>query len=320
VSSNTLPAQLNRQTCRQIINRLRDGLPPPAAVIEYLSVGTEKYLERARQGMKKAANGGFDSTILVGTYGIGKSHLLRRVQVMAEAEGFATRYLEIGGGVYFNNPEAIAERIAGEQIRGQLPQGRGYYTDRKFINQLNYVADYERRNGAKTKGLVLLLDELENSFDWTNLPYLSSRIKAYRYMQTLFCGHSERVDNRYHLSHLYVMIAMTPGVLERAMKDEPGYTATNGGWQANPAAEWEEGGLPDRLEIAPLSHQQALDLLKRIRAIHSRAFDWDASQFLGSKALVDITLSWEYDGSNRDERQLVKTIISRLEIAEQRRS
>ena len=137
--SRDLPAHLNKQTCRKIINRLRDGLPPPAEAIAYLSVGVEPYLERARQGLSRAGAGGFDSTILVGSYGIGKSHLLRRVQVMAEAEGFATRYLEVGGGVYFNNPEEIARRIAGEKYRDQLPEGRGYYTDRPPTNEQSFL-------------------------------------------------------------------------------------------------------------------------------------------------------------------------------------
>ena len=317
--SNKLPAHLDKQECRKIINRLKDGLPPPAEAIEYLSIGAKPYLERARQGLAMADNGRFDSTILVGPYGIGKSHLLRRVQVMAEAEGFATRYLEIGGGIYFNNPEGIAQRIAGETYRDELPLGRGYYTDRKFINQLNYVSRREQKNGRKAKGLVILLDELENSFDWSNLPLLKSRIKAYRYLDTLFYGHSESPDNQYGLINMYVMLAITPGVLERAMMEEPGYFYREGEWRANPAVQWRNGGLPDQIEIKPLQHLQAMDLLKRIREIHSRSFDWDAGQFVDSKELVQIAQSWEYDGVNRDERELVKAIISRLEIAEQRR-
>lgn len=318
MDGHMLPAHFTKQTCRQVINRLRDGLPPPAEAIEYLSVGAEPYLRRAQLGLIRAATGGFDSTILVGSYGIGKTHLLSRIQVLAQAEGFTTRYLEVGGGVYFNNPEEIARRIAGDKYRDQLPLGEGYYTDRKFINQLNYVTERERYEHS-AKGLVLLLDELENSFDWSNLPQLRSRIKAYRYLDTLFCGHSESTYNQYQLTHLYVMLALTPGVLESAMAEEPGYYYRPGEWRANPAVEWQQGGLPDRLEIAPLAYSPTMHLLKRIREIHSRAFDWDASQVLGSRELTDIALSWQLAGNAQDERQLVKEVITRLELAEQSR-
>lgn len=317
--SNKLPSNWDSQFCRRVVNRLRDGLPPPVEAIHFLSLGTESYLERARQGMKQAARGQFDCAILVGPYGIGKSHLLRRVRVLAEAEGFATRYLELGGGVYFNKPEEIARQLAGSEYRDDLPQGRGYYTDRKFIDQLNYVAYEERQNGRGAKGLVILLDELENSFDWSNLPLLPSRIKAYRYLDILFNGRSEKSLHRRRLEYIYLMIAVTPGILDRAMNEEPGYSHWNAGWVANPAVEWKKRGLPDQIEITPLGFAQARDLLERIRSVHGQAFNWDAARGVSDEQLGALALSWLLVGANRDERQLVKALVEGLEVAEQER-
>lgn len=307
-------------TCRNVINRLRDGVPPPAQAIDYLSVGAEIHLARARRGMQCAGRGAFDSSILVGRYGIGKTHLLRYIEVLAEAEGFAASYVEIGsGGVYFNSPEAIARQIVDNAYRDTLPQGRGYYTDRKFIDQLNYIAGtvVKRLNGKH--GLIILLDEMENSFDWSNLPQLRSRIKAYRYLNTLFTGQSAKTQHRRHLQSMYIMVAITPGILEQAMAEESGYYQ-GGDWVANPAVEWARGGLPDQLHIEPLSNTQALELLRRIRTIHSWAFDWDAASSIGDGELLQIITYWVSQGAMRDERQLVKATVELLELAEQQRS
>lgn len=310
----------DRFTCRRIINSLRDGVPPPAEAIQYLSVGAEPHLDRARRGMQCAAQGAFDSSILVGRYGIGKTHLLRHVEVLAKAEGFMTRYVEIGsGGVYFNSPEEIARQIADITFRETLPKGRGYYTDRKFIDQLNYIAGTVAQQNYGKRGLIILLDEMENSFDWSNLPRLRSRIKAYHYLNTLFTGQSSKAQHRRHLENIFIMLGITPNVLDQAMAEESGYYH-GGDWVANPATEWAMGVLPDQLLVEPLSSTQALDLLRRIRTIHSRAFEWNADVLVGDSELLQIVTTWVSHGTMRDERQLVKAAVELLELAEQQRA
>ena len=103
------------------------------------------------------------------------------------------------------------------------------------------------------------------------------------------------------------------------MAEESGYYQGSD-WVANPAMEWARGGLPDQLHIEPLSGAQAIELLRRIRAIHSKAFDWKADSWIGDSELLQIITSWVSLGAMRDERQLVKATVELLEQTEQERS
>lgn len=313
--SNNLPDGWDRQFCRQVINQLRDGLPPPAKALSYVSVGTEHYLKRARKGLLNAAMGKFDSTILIGRYGVGKSHLLRRVQVLAEEDEFEVRLVAIGSSVYFNSPETIAKSIAGNI---NLPMRQEFYFDNTFVMELNHIA-HQAMTSKDQLGLVILIDEAENTFNSSNLPRFASRIKAYRYLNTLFCGYSSKPEYRDWLKNIYVMIAITPGVLEYAMREPPGRYYKNDLIE-NPAMKWKKkGGLPDQIEIEPLTSSEGLELVQRICAIHSMAFSWDAAKYIDSEQVNNIVQEWLLMGVNRDERQLVKSIIETLEITEQGR-
>jgi hypothetical protein len=307
----------DRLTCQQIINRLRDGLPPPAQVLGFLSVGYEGHLQRARIGLACAGDGRYDSTILIGRYGIGKTHLLRRVQVLAEAENYVAKYVEIGSGdIYFNHPEAVYGQILGNDSI-YIDPGRGYYTEWKFVKQLAGLArEYKRR---RARGLVILLDEMENTFNWSNLPQLPSRIKAYRFLDALFQGYVDKGEHgQQQLQGIYLMIAIAPGVIERAVNEQAGYLQ-KGKWFPNPAKEWINKKLPDRLDIEPLTISDAVELARRIRAIHSIAMNWNAGLHVGDDRLVSLCNQWVTYGYLRDERQLVKVIIEELETAEQHR-
>ncbi len=77
--------------------------------------------------------------------------------------------------------------------------------------------------------------------------------------------------------------------------------------------------LPKR-EVAPLTLAQGFELSKRIRAIHSRAFAWDASQYVTDTQLNEVCQKWQRTyGGSRDERELVKSVITKLDLAEQHR-
>jgi hypothetical protein len=307
----------DRLTCQRVINRLKDGVPPPARTMEFLSVGYEGHLQRARIGLACAGHSRYDSTILIGRYGIGKTHLLRRVQVLAEAENYVAKYVEIGSGdIYFNNPEAVYRQILGNDCI-DIDPGRGYYTEWKFVKQLAGLAKEYKRRGAR--GLVILLDEMENTFNWSNLPRLPSRIKAYGFLDALFRGYVDKGEHgRQQLQGIYLMIAITPGVIERAVNEQAGYFQKDK-WFPNPAKEWVDKKLPDRLDIEPLTVSDATELAQRIRAIHSKAMNWNAGLYVGNDRLVSLCNQWVTYGYLRDERQLVKAIIEELETAEQHR-
>lgn len=304
--SSVLKVPWDRILCRQIIDRLRDGEPPPIEALEFLSVGQEDHLARTKIGLDKAAAGGYDVLLLEGKYGIGKSHLLGRVEVLARARNFKVRHLEIGSGVYFNNPDLIYRLVKNADPE---PSYRYYWRGdrlRKFVGELKALTDMYVSNGMS--GLVLLLDEVENTFYLNRFP---SRAKSYRFLGALFHG---RDNGGYgyvlELSNMLVVIALTPGTIEQAKSD--GWWT----WTSNPARSWV---LPERRTVEPLSSRQAMELIQRVRTIHSVAFDWDASEFVPDAELEKLSQDWYRAGDSRDERQLLKKVIRVLELAEQNR-
>jgi hypothetical protein len=329
--SNALP--FDKQTCRFVINRLRDGLPPPFEAIEFLSVGYQHHLEQAKKGLDIAINGGYSAMIMEGSYGIGKTHLLSLIEIVAKKQRFRVKKVEVGSKevnsrkVYLNNPNQIYEQILdGEKKPWSYEYIRyaPYYNDyiRKFVAGLKILADrYCSSYGAP--GLVILIDELENTFSSYNLPNFRSRAKAYRILDSLFrggiqAGYQDQGGQQIwqdalKLEYMFVALAITPGTIDQAIEDGPtwGYNTTK-----NPAEDWQ---LPTKINISPLGYQQALKLAKRIRAVHSCAFSWNAQEYVTNDTLEQHCKEWSAQVGSRNERELVKSIIYRLEVAEQNR-
>jgi hypothetical protein len=309
----------NRMACREIINRLKSGAPPqePAAV-RYLSVGCEPYNQNIQKGLTAVRRGKYDILLVEGRYGIGKSNLLEYVKAVAQQEAFVIRHLEVGSGnVYFNKPKELYKQM----LAGASPPWRGDYRKypaarsnkfARFAIDLQLLADMSLR---KT-GLVLLIDEVENTLNRSNLPRFISRANAYEVLDILFRGmytwEDEYGTYEHHLRHLFVVLAITPGTLWMALNDEPTY----GYNRYNPAQYWQ---MPDRITLFPLSCEQALELGYRIRTIHSVAFGWDAEMWVDDARLDAICARWTATGPSRNERDLVKSIVFDLEIAEQNR-
>lgn len=304
--NSDLTVSWDRMLCRQIVDRLKDGQPPPLEATEFLSVGQEDHLARAKTGLSKAAAGGYDAILLEGKYGIGKSHLLGHVEILAQARNFVVRRIQIGSGVYFNDPDRIyrlTKDTDPEPVYRYCWRGDRL---RKFVGELKALTEMHVKKGRS--GLALLLDEMENTFYLSRFP---SRAKAYRFLGALFRG---RDNGGYgyvlELSNMLVMIAITPGTVERAKED--GWWL----WSHNPAQDWV---LPERCTVEPLSHSQAIELSRRVRAIHSVAFGWEASEFVPDAELERLSRDWYLVGGSRDERQLLKKVIGILELAEQDR-
>ena len=320
---NDLAATWDRGRCRTIIDCLKDGIPPPPEAIEALSVGYESHLEQAKIGLDKARAGGYDVMLLEGRYGIGKSHLLSIIEVVAKQQGFVVKRVEVGKGrVYLNSPRPFFKQILcgeSEPWKSEYREYGPYYADqiREFVAGLKILTRRHLRNG--TPGMVILLDELEGTF---NLSQFLSRRKAYRVLDALFKGwvsHPEYLNHwtknrsRLELDHLYLVMAVTPGTLDRAGMDGPWTSPIN---YTNPAENWTN--LPKR-EIRPLEYPNALDLAQRVRVVHNKAFDWQASDFVSDAQLEQLCQTWCSHGEMRDDRELVKRVIELLEIAEQNR-
>lgn len=311
----------DRVLCRTVIDRLKDGLPPPPETIETLSVGYESHLEQAKIGLKRARSGGYDVLLLEGRYGIGKSHLLSIIEVIARQQEFVVKRVEIGKDqVYLNSPRQLFKQILcgePEPERWEYYSHGPYYNDdvREFVGGLRILCARHCKNSSP--GVVLLFDELEGTFGRDKLPQFPSRAKVYRMLNVLFNGASQDIWGRWDwsyrprtLSHLYVVLALTPGVLESAQNEI-------GTWYfGNPAKTWV---LPTRREIRPLEYPSALKLTKRVRIVHSKAFDWQASEFIPDAQLEQLCQDWCALGETRDDRQLVKQVVELLEVTEQNR-
>ncbi len=309
----------SRIACRDIINRLKSGIPPQEPVAaRYLSVGCEPYNQTIQKGLTAVRRGTYDILLVEGSYGIGKSNFLEYVKAVAQQESFVTRHLEVGSGnIYFNKPkELYKQMLAGGSLpwRGdyrRYPAARGNKFAR-FAIDLQLLADMSLRKA----GLVLLIDEVENTLNKLNLPKFTSRANAYEVLDILFRGmytwEDESGAYEHQLHHLFVVLAITPGTLWMALNDGPRY----GYNQHNPAKYWQ---IPDRITLSPLSHEQALELGCRIRTIHSVAFGWDAEKWVDDARLDAICTRWAATGPSRNERDLVKSVVSDLEIVEQYR-
>jgi hypothetical protein len=309
----------SRIACRDIINRLKSGVPPqdPAAVL-HLSVGCEPYDQNIQKGLAAVRKGSYDILLVEGSYGIGKSNFLEYVKAVAQQELFVIRHLEVGSGnVYFNKPKELYKQM----LAGGSPPWRADYRRypatrnnkfARFAIDLQLLADTSLRKA----GLVLLIDEVENTLNRVNLPNFTSRANAYEILDILFrgryCWEDDYRAYEHHLHHLFVVLAVTPGTLRMALNDEPTY----GYNRYNPAQYWQ---TPDGITLSPLSCEQALELGYRIRTIHSVAFDWDAEMWMDDARLDAICTKWAATGPSRNERDLVKTIVFALEIFEQNR-
>jgi len=318
--SNNFLVPWDRATCRIIINRLKDGQPPPIEAIEIMCVGQQDHLKFAKAGLESARNGGYEIMILEGSYGIGKSHLLNMISAIAAHRNFIVKQVEVGSGrVYFNNPSLMFQKILSNEkgpTNSEYKRYAPYNNDhiRRFIAGMALLAYRHRRRGAA--GLVVLIDELENTFSSLNLPNYRSRAKAYRVLDALFKGGIDSQQNWasvIRLQYLYIALAITPGTLEAALYDSPMWGSYYSSYR-NPAEDWV---LPTRKEITPLTKDQAFEVAYRIRGVHRVAFEWPADQYVTDKILGKVCQEWLNLGSSRDERSLVKSIIELLEITEQ---
>lgn len=268
--------------------------------------------------MTAARRGQYDILLIEGGYGFGKSNFLEYVKAVAQQELFVVRHLEVGSGnVYFNKPKELYKQM----LAGGDPPWRGDYRRypaahgnkfARFAIDLQLLADMSLRKA----GLVLLIDEVENTLNRLNLPNFISRSNAYEILDILFQGmyswEDECGTHEHHLRHLFVVLAITPGTLWMALNDGP----RHGNNQHNPAKCWQ---IPDGITLSPLSYKQALELGYRIRTIHSIAFDWDADKWVNDDALDTICTQWAATGPSRTERDLVKNIVFALEASEQNR-
>lgn len=318
----------DRSLCRSTINKLKTGTPPShGEIIQYLYVGRESHLERIKKGFDAAKSGNYDVILVEGGYGKGKSHLIEYINILALEQKFMVKRLEVGSGdLFFHRPDDIIGCIIGDDDpisrKDYSDFNRRYYTYYKgnqfgkFCVGLQILADRSRERGKK--GLVLLIDELEQTFDPKNLARFSSRVNAYKVLDIFFNGrykwHDENdIIRRVELKEIFIVMAITPNTINEARNDSPSSWYSDNEYY-NPAEGWK---LPDFVNLTQLTSDEAFSLAKKIQKIHDVAFDWKSEKFLKNKEITSMCEEWSTSPVRNDERALVKQIIDRLEILEQ---
>lgn len=107
--------QLTGAQARAAIQMLRDGLPPEPAVSQWMTCGLRDQVAEAGRALLRVAGGSYQITLVAGSNGAGKSHLLSLFQLLAEEQGFLVSYSsqDIATGVVLNRPDLVYQTIVG---------------------------------------------------------------------------------------------------------------------------------------------------------------------------------------------------------------
>jgi len=126
---------LTAAEAEDFLQLLADGVPPHNEVTRWLTVGQEEIINGFGSRLEEVAGGGFETLLLLGDPGAGKSHLLATLEQLALEHGFATSFFsqDPQSRVAFNRPDQIYKKLI-ESLR--LPE-----TGEDSIDPLQEVLD-----------------------------------------------------------------------------------------------------------------------------------------------------------------------------------
>lgn len=108
-----LPESVTPALARGSLRAIADGVPPHNQITRWLTVGQGAILARLETDIEKVAAGGFESLLLLGNPGAGKSHLLTSLLYETTEAGFVTAFFshDAQSRISFNRPDQIYRRI-----------------------------------------------------------------------------------------------------------------------------------------------------------------------------------------------------------------
>jgi hypothetical protein len=112
--------EFDRFTARVGVDCLRDGVPPPEAVCEWLTFGRKELLEGFQERLQLAEEGEPSCSVLLGDPGSGKTHLLKIFRHCGKRRRFVIYQCtqDLIGKITFNRPDLVY----GELLRSmELP-------------------------------------------------------------------------------------------------------------------------------------------------------------------------------------------------------
>lgn len=126
---------LTSADAEDFLQLLGDGVPPHNEVTRWLTVGQEEVIGDFEANLQAVAGGGFETLLLLGDPGAGKSHLLATLEQLALEQGFATSFFsqDPQSRVAFNRPDQIYKKLV-ESLR--LPD-----TESDPATPLQYILD-----------------------------------------------------------------------------------------------------------------------------------------------------------------------------------
>ena len=100
-------------TARKGIESLRDGVPPPDEVCEWLTTGQRNLIAALTDGLKLATEAETNSRILLGSPGAGKTHILRVIKQAARTWHFVIFQCtqDLAGRIMFNRPDLVYSQL-----------------------------------------------------------------------------------------------------------------------------------------------------------------------------------------------------------------
>ncbi len=112
------------RACEEAIERLRYGMPPLGAAIEF-TVGRGRQIEQLVQALSSPETG---ALLVYGNYGAGKTHLLQVVQEEALNHGFVVAFIAANadGGVRFDKMDTVLGAVCSQiRVPGTEEKGVG---------------------------------------------------------------------------------------------------------------------------------------------------------------------------------------------------
>lgn len=105
--------ELSGAKARAALQSLRDGVPPDPEVSRWMTCGLRQPLEEASRSLLRVSTGSYQVSLVAGSNGAGKSHLLSLIQLMAEERHFMVSFTsqDIATGVSLNRPGLVYQAI-----------------------------------------------------------------------------------------------------------------------------------------------------------------------------------------------------------------
>jgi len=204
----------------------------------------------------------------------------------------------------------VAGWLGGDRVSPELKR-LGVYNQVKITNVTEIVGAFLRfLLGQGYKGLVIMLDEADPV---TSLTQSKRRNEANQNVRKL-------LDNADQHEGSYVIFATTPSFLTNPTRGAPSYPAlwsrirnvVNAGLQ-------QVNKRSIIIPLEPLDSGELSDLGAKVIGIHSKAYEWDSSNYVGTQGIQAFTTRFAQKSEKKTVRSFVRVLVDILDQLEDTR-